>query len=215
MFDFTTNMSGTYYMTVTAKVGGSAVTAAYKQDGITVTGENGKYTGIAKCTVPYQPGKTFYINICLDDGGSYPIAATIPVTITPMKYESEFQLQFQGDWELVQREDYLSDLVDLFYNVYPRLYARFGEGDPKVPRVITFMADKGYDGVAYCSGTLVCVSTTYANKSPMDIGFFAHEITHSVQQYGGKLTYNQTNTYKDPRNRQDHFGWLLVDGKHG
>jgi len=198
MFDFTTNMAGKYYMTVTAKENGAASTAAYKQDGIEVKGENGTYTGIAKCTVPYQPGKTFYINICLDDGVTYPIAASIPVTITPMKYESEFQLMFQGDWELVKREDYLSDLVDLFYNVYPRLYKRFGEGDPKVPRVITFMADKNYDGVAYCSGPLVCVSTTYANKEPMDIGFFAHEITHSVQQYGGKLTYNQTNTYKDP-----------------
>ncbi len=198
MFEFTTNMAGKYYMTVTSKEGGAASTAAYKQDGIEVKGENGKYTGIAKCTVPYQSGKTFYINICLDDGATYPIAASIPVTITPMKYESEFQLMFQGDWELVKREDYLSDLVDLFYNVYPRLYARFGEGDPKVPRVITFMADKNYDGVAYCAGTLVCVSTTYANKSPYDIGFFAHEITHSVQQYGGKLTYNQTNTYKDP-----------------
>ena len=198
MFDFTTNMAGSYYMTVTAKEGGSESSAAYTQDGIEVKGENGKYTGIAKCTVPYQPGKTFYINICLDDGAVYPIVATVPVTITPMKYESEFQLQFMGDWELVKREDYLSDLVDLFYNVYPRLYKRFGEGDSKVPRVITFKADKGYDGVAYCAGTLVCVSTTYANSNPMDIGFFAHEITHSVQQYGGKLTYNQTNTYTDP-----------------
>jgi len=198
MFEFTTNMAGKYYMTVTSKEGGAAANAAYTQDGIEVTGENGKYTGIAKCTVPYQSGKTFYINICLDDGATYPIAASIPVTITPMKYESEFQLQFVGDWELVKREDYLSDLVDLFYNVYPRLYKRFGEGDSKVPRVITFKADKNYDGVAYCSGPLVCVSTTYANKSPYDIGFFAHEITHSVQQYGGKLTYNQTNTYKDP-----------------
>ena len=198
MFDFTANMAGPYYMTVTAKEGGAASTAAYTQGGITVTGENGIFTGIAKCTVPYQPGKTFYINICLDDGSSYPIVASVPVTITAMKYESEFQLQFVGDWELVKREDYLSDLVELFYNVYPRLYKRFGEGDSKVPRVVTFKADKGYDGVAYCSGSLVCVSTTYANKSPMDIGFFAHEITHSVQQYGGKLVYDTTTTYTDP-----------------
>ena len=198
MFEFTTNLSGKYYMTVTSKEGGAKATAAYTQDGIEVTGSNGKYTGIAKCTVPYQPGKTFYINICIDDGSAYPIAATVPVTITAMKYESEFQLQFVGDWELVKREDYLSDLVELFYNVYPRLYKRFGEGDSKVPRVVTFKADKGYDGVAYCSGSLVCVSTTYANKSPYDIGFFAHEITHSVQQYGGKLVYDTTTTYTDP-----------------
>ena len=198
MFDFTTNVAGKYYMTVTAKPNGSQSAASYTQGGIEVTGEKGTYTGIAKCTVPYYSGKTFYINICLDDGSTYPIVASIPVTITAMKYESEFHLQFVGDWELVKRDDYLSDLVDLFYNVYPRLYKRFGEGDAKVPREVTFKADKGYTGVAYCSGSLVCVSTTYANKNPMDIGFFAHEITHSVQQYGGKLTYDTTNSYTDP-----------------
>ncbi|MBQ4120413.1 MAG: hypothetical protein IJD35_00210, partial [Clostridia bacterium] len=94
MFEFTTNMSGSYYMTVTAKENGTKASAAYTQDGVTVTGANGKYTGIAKCTVPYQPGKTFYINICLDDGATYPIAATVPVTITTAKYDSDYRLQF-------------------------------------------------------------------------------------------------------------------------
>ena len=197
MFKFTTNIPIDFAVTVTAKEGGSSSSAADKQNGITVTGSNGTYTGTAKCQVPYAAGNTMYINICPD--GSAPTAiVSIPVVITQMKYESPFKLKFVGDWELVKREDYLSDLVELFYNTYPRLYKRFGEGDSKVPRVVTFKADKGYDGVAYCSGSLVCVSTTYANKSPMDIGFFAHEITHSVQQYGGKLVYDTVTTYTDP-----------------
>ena len=197
MFKFTSNIPLEFATTVTAKEGGSSSSAAYKQDNITTTGSDGEYTGIAKCTVPYASGSTMYINICLDGAAPQPVLS-IPVVITPMKYQSEFKLMFQGDWELIKREDYLSDLIDLFYNVYPRLYARFGQGDASVPRTITFMADKNYEGVAYCAGTLVCVATDYANSSPMDIGFFAHEITHSVQQYGGKLAYNDSSSYKDP-----------------
>ena len=194
MFEFTTNLTSEFVVTVTEKEGGSSSSATYKQGDITVSGENGTYKGIAKCTVPQAVGKTYYINICLDSGTN-PVMTSIPVTVTPPKYESEFSLLFTGDWELVKRKDYLSDLIDLFYNAYPRLYARWGVGDPSVPKTITFVADKNYDGVAYCAGTIVCVSTNYANQAPYDIGFFSHEITHSVQQYGGKLNYDNGGTY--------------------
>jgi len=194
MFEFTTNLTSEFCVTVTDKEGGSYSSAVYKQGKISVSGENGTYKGIAKCTVPNAVGKTYYINICLDSS-TRPVMASIPVTVTPPRYESEFSLIFEGDWELVKRKDYLSDLIDLFYNAYPRLYARWGIGDPNVPKTITFVADKNYDGVAYCAGTIVCVSTNYANQAPYDIGFFSHEITHSVQQYGGKLNYNNGGTY--------------------
>ena len=93
----------------------------------------------------------------------------------------------KGDWDLITSDTYVDELIKLFYNSYPRLYSRWGTGTE--PTTITFMADKTYDGVAYCQGTTVCVSTTYANANPTDIGFFSHEITHSVQQYGNKLVY--------------------------
>ena len=197
MFDFTSNIPVPFAVTVTAKEGGSASSAAEHQKGITVSGKDGTYTGIAKCQVPYASGSTMYINICLDTSVATPIV-TIPVVITQMKYESPFKLKLVGDWELIKREDYIADLVDLFYNVYPRVYARFGENDPNVPEIITFKADKNYEGVAYNAGDLVCVSTAHANAAPYDIGLFAHEITHAVQQYGGKMCYDQVSTYKDP-----------------
>nr|MCR5705065.1 discoidin domain-containing protein [Eubacterium sp.] len=100
---------------------------------------------------------------------------------------SEYDIMFTGDWDMIQSKSYVKELVKLFYNSYPRLYKRWGTGTE--PKTITFRADKDYDGVAYCQGTTVCVSTTYANGHPSDIGFFSHEITHSVQQYGGKLNY--------------------------
>lgn len=100
---------------------------------------------------------------------------------------SEYDILLKGDWDLINSDTYVDELIKLFYNSYPRLYARWGTGTE--PKTITFMADKTYDGVAYCQGTTVCVSTTYANANPTDIGFFSHEITHSVQQYGNKLVY--------------------------
>lgn len=100
---------------------------------------------------------------------------------------SEYDILLTGDWDVITSEDYVDELIKLFYNSYPRLYARFASGTE--PKTITFMADKTYDGVAYCAGTTVCVSTAYANANPHDIGFFSHEITHSVQQYGGLLNY--------------------------
>ena len=195
MFDFTTNLPMDFYMTVTPKEAGGPNTAAYKQDGVSVKKvANGKYTGVAKCTVPYAKGKTYYINICTDGGKT--VLSSIPVEITPAKYDSQYSLMFQGDWELIRDPEYLPNLIDLFYNVYPRLYARFAFGSE--PKQITFMADKNYDGVAYCAGTTVCVSVDYANSNPSDLGFFSHEITHSVQQYNKLTNYGGENTWTDP-----------------
>lgn len=103
--------------------------------------------------------------------------------ISPSKYD----IMFYKDWDRITNKNYVKELIKLFYNSYPRLYKRWGTGTE--PTSITFMADKDYDGVAYCAGTTVCVSVDYANGHPNDIGFFSHEITHSVQQYGGKLNY--------------------------
>ena len=100
---------------------------------------------------------------------------------------SKYDILFTGDWNDVTVDGYLEELTKLFYNSYPRLYQRWGNGTE--PTTITFKADKNYSGVAYCQGTTVCVSTKYANSHPTDIGFFSHEITHSVQQYSGKLNY--------------------------
>ena len=176
MFDITTNIPVEFATTVTAEEGGAYSTSVYTQKDIYVTGENGTYVGTAKCQVPYSAGSTMYINICLD--------TSVPVVITPMRYESPFRLKIEGDWELINRKDYISDLIDLFYNVYPRIYQRFGESDPNVPMTITFKADKNSEAIAYNAGTLIAVQTGYANDAPYDIGFFAHELGHAIQQYG-------------------------------
>ena len=179
MFEFTTNMPMTYAVTVTAKEGGSQASAAYTQESIEVNGKNGRYTGTAKCTVPYAAGKTFYINICAD-GTGYPILETIPVNITAPKYDLPFQFIFKGDWDKIADKSYIDNLYEVLYNSYPRAYKRWAmNGDE--PLVLEVVADENSKEIAYNAGTRVVVQVGYANSSPADVGLFAHEFTHAIQ----------------------------------
>ena len=194
-FEFTTNIDTEYIVTVTAKEGGSSTTSVYTQDSITVSGSDGKYTGVAKCSVPYYAGKTLYINICA--GAATNPVTSIPLTITPANYKTGFQLVYQGDWEIVKDESYFDRFTDLFQHTYPKLYARFAIAGSE-PKTITFVADKNYTGTAYQSGGKVVINVNSLNTANGKIASLSHEVTHSVQQYSGKLVYDATTTYTDP-----------------
>lgn len=142
--------------------------------------EDGSYVGTAKFTVPYTvtPGK-YYINIVQDNNCLQSIPITIEDGTDPRN--DKFHLMLAGDWDLIGNDQYQKDMEDLFYNVYPRLIARWGVGNE--PNTIIFHADVTYDGVAYAMGNTVTVATDYARQNPHDIGFFSHELTHSAQQY--------------------------------
>ena len=144
--------------------------------------EDGSFVGVAKFTVPYITPGEYFINfisggVCLQ---------SIPFTIEEGKdpYNDQFHLHLAGDWDYIDSPTYRQDMIDLFYSVYPRLIARWGNGTE--PKTILFHADCTYDGVAYAVDTQVAVSTNYASENPYDIGFFSHELTHSIQQYDFK-----------------------------
>lgn len=145
--------------------------------------DDGSYVGTAKFTVPYtaKPGK-YYINI-VSGNKCY---ASIPLTIEEGTdpHNDTYHLMLAGDWDLIGNDQYQQNMVDLFYNVYPRLIARWGIGSE--PKNIIFHADVTYDGVAYAMGNTVTVATNYARENPHDIGFFSHELTHNAQQYDFK-----------------------------
>ena len=96
--------------------------------------------------------------------------------------DSEFKALFVGDWEQVTAKGYKEALYNAFYEVYPRQYKRWGTGSE--PKKIFVRADKGYDGVAYTSGSSIVISVNWMNNNPRGIGYFTHELTHAVQQYG-------------------------------
>ncbi len=141
--------------------------------------EDGSYVGVGKFTVPYaaKPGE-YYINFI--SGGK--CLRSIPFTIEAGEdpYSDTYHLQFSGDWDLVPHPDYMAALTEQFYKVYPRLNARWGKGNE--PKIITYIADSTYDGVAYSLGSTIVVRTQVC-KDPTDIGFYSHELTHSVQQF--------------------------------
>ncbi len=144
---------------------------------------DGSYVGTAKFTVPYtaEPGE-YFINIICNEECITSIPFTIEEGTDPRN--DTFHLMLSGDWDLIGNDAYTQSMVDLFYNVYPRLIARWGVGTE--PKTIIFHADTTYDGVAYALGNTVTVATNYARANPHDIGFFSHELTHNAQQYDFK-----------------------------
>ena len=96
--------------------------------------------------------------------------------------ENEFEAIFTGDWDKVTATNYKKSLKDLFYQVYPRQYTRWGTGSE--PKRMFIVADKGYDGVAYTMGNSIVISVDWMNSNPVGIGYFSHELTHAAQQYG-------------------------------
>ena len=96
--------------------------------------------------------------------------------------ENEYEAIFTGDWDQVTATNYKKNLKDLFYQVYPRQYTRWGTGSE--PKRMFIVADKGYDGVSYTMGNSIVISVDWMNSNPVGIGYFSHELTHAAQQYG-------------------------------
>ena len=179
---FDSNLPGEYRAVISQEVGSTAEGVS-SIDGVAATGSDGRFGGNISFTVPFVASGDYYVNIIANSGSDYCLAS-IPLKIEKSDFsDMKYHLLFSGDWDLITDSDYQNELLKLFYNTYPRLYARWGTGSE--PKTVTFIADKSYDGVAYSSGQTVVVSVDYANSNPLDIGFFSHEITHQVQQYIG------------------------------
>ena len=101
----------------------------------------------------------------------------------------EYHIVFHGDWDHIQKPSYQEEMAEMFKTTYPRLYNRWGMGD--APATILFQADaEDKESVAYSYGNHVVVTVDYANLAPYDLGCIAHELTHCVQGYSGKLNYD-------------------------
>ena len=100
----------------------------------------------------------------------------------------EFHMVFYGDWNEINKASYQEELAEVFHSVYPRLYARWGR--ETAPRLVYFeAASEGDVSVAASYLNYVVLNTEYANRAPYDLGYFAHELTHTVQGYNGRINY--------------------------
>lgn len=152
-------------------------------DSLDAAGSGGTYTKTATLTIPYVSDYTasYYINFRCDSGNAgYPWVASIPLTITHNTSSGTYHLLYKGEWDMIADQDYVGNLSNLYHKTYPRLYKRWGTGTE--PTTTTFLAvDDG--SIGWSAGTTIAVGVNYANGSPKDIGFFAHELTHQVEQY--------------------------------
>lgn len=110
------------------------------------------------------------------------------LSIPCMATAEEYHIVFHGDWDQIQKPSYQEEMAEMFEMSYPRLHARWGMED--APVTIFLQADAAdKESVAYSYGQHVVISVDYANRAPYDFGCIAHELTHCVQGYSGKLIY--------------------------
>jgi hypothetical protein len=74
-------------------------------------------------------------------------------------------------------------LIDTYFKVYPKLVRTYNK---KSARLVKFVIDPGYDGVAATSNARVVFNPTYMTAHPKDIDVVTHEVMHIVQAYGGR-----------------------------
>ncbi|HEY3390111.1 MAG TPA: basic secretory protein-like protein [Prolixibacteraceae bacterium] len=72
-------------------------------------------------------------------------------------------------------------LIDTYFKVYPALVKQYNK---KATKIVTFVIDPDYDGVAGTSDDRVVFSTKYMTGHPNDIDVVTHETMHIVQSYG-------------------------------
>ena len=125
--------------------------------------------------------KHFKLTVTEGYGNSFQLSE-ISLKGCALLLENEYEAIFTGDWDQVTATNYKKNLKDLFYQVYPRQYTRWGTGSE--PKRLFIVADKSYDGVAYTLGNSIVISVDWMNSNPVGIGYFSHELTHAAQQYG-------------------------------
>jgi len=72
-------------------------------------------------------------------------------------------------------------LIDTYFKVYPSLVKQYNR---KATKIVTFVIDPDYDGVAGTSNDRVVFSAKYMTSHPDDIDIVTHETMHIVQSYG-------------------------------
>jgi len=109
-------------------------------------------------------------------------------------------------------------LIDAFFVVYPE---EMKEYNPNSLRLVTFVIDTAYKGVAATGNGVVRFNPAWFVKNPEDIDVVTHEVMHIVQNYGNKngrgLTWLTEGIADFVRNEYGvnnvKSGWKLTDFK--
>ena len=119
-------------------------------------------------------------------------------------------LTITGDIDLLPA-GVLVRLADSFEELFPQIWARFGQGD--MPE-IRYAIEGEYDGIAYTAGQKIGLNPRWLQKHPQDVDCMTHELIHAAQRYPkyrpgwlvegiadyGRMVYGKYN---------DEAGWSL------
>ena len=94
--------------------------------------------------------------------------------------KGKFTLVFECKAPLFSQE-INQKLIDTYFKVYPELVKQYNK---KAPKIVTFVIDPDYDGVAGTSNDKVVFSVKYMTAHPNDIDVVTHETMHIAQAYG-------------------------------
>jgi len=73
-------------------------------------------------------------------------------------------------------------MIETFFKVYPQEARLYNKNTRKL---VTFIIDPGYNGVAAASGGVIRVNPEWMIKNPEDLDVVTHEAMHIVQNYPG------------------------------
>ena len=82
-------------------------------------------------------------------------------------------------------------LSRLFWQCYPRMYARFGKAGESPTKITLNIEDRGY-GIAWNMGSLVHLHDGWLQQCPTDYDCITHELAHAIQNGwdGNRLEYS-------------------------
>lgn len=89
------------------------------------------------------------------------------------------KLTVKGDLDKLP-EGVLDKLLAAFDAAYPKIWARFGDGEEKD---IVYGIKADYDGIAFTAGSFIGLNPAWMVKNPNDIDCMTHELIHAAQQY--------------------------------
>ena len=96
-------------------------------------------------------------------------------------------------WEGNTSEEQIKTLEDLFWEVYPRLYERFGSISKAPTDVVLLIENDGYE-VAEAWENNVHIHDCWLKDNPTDFDCFTHELAHVIQS-GWEKEYLEYSSY--------------------
>ena len=113
----------------------------------------------------------------------------IPLTSTNAK--SRFSNHHSCGIEFHNNPEQIVILSRLFWQCYPRMYARFGKAGESPTKITLNIEDRGY-GIAWNMGSLVHLHDGWLQQCPTDYDCITHELAHAIQNGwdGARLEYS-------------------------